>query len=669
MKRILSVMLILAMLLSAIPFAGAAAKLIGDVNEDADVNAKDVTILRRYIAEGYGVTIDEGVGNTNRDGEVNAKDVTTLRRFLAGGYGVELGTLAEAKQASYTDAVTGGQVYTDLGKPQFGEGAGKYSLTVLVDGKKDAIWSDLFKAKIAAGNTEEITPVGSFTEAKSDPDTMTVTLSTSRYYIAKIDGVYPAEGENAAYITLKKADWNALPADQPFVVAESGKTWNFTQSYTTDAFKAEDVGKYVVYTKDKESIKTLALAETRSGTAGVFTGTEDGILTSYDLDGTAYKVATREPAFAVDRAAAATVYPDLSGTNPTVCLDPNGNLLHVVLPQYDEENSSAMFLAAARADKKKGDPRTMPRELKDGIKLLIIGNSFGNDSSLTYLPNFFKEAGVKDYVIGTLYYSGCPYSKHVNFGMQDQAVYDYYENTNLTKPEYIDANGNVAKPGKVTFDYALGHREWTHIMTLTSYAQFDKDLGSNPPWQDLLLCRVRNRCPDAYLGYDMTWSYKASYTGSEMFNTQFGNDQMALYRYLTETVHAKILPEERFKFVAPVGTAIQNARTSFIGDHMDRDGHHLNKGIGRYTAQMTVFCTLTGVDPAEIKYLSKNLVSTKSEYAIPEQDMTRNGMLDMLGKVARESAKNALAKPFEITDSRYGADEVLWPGENEMPIN
>ena len=35
--------------------------------------------------------------------------------------------------------------------------------------------------------------------------------------------------------------------------------------------------------------------------------TFNGVLTSYDLNGTAYKVATREPAFAMDRAAAATV--------------------------------------------------------------------------------------------------------------------------------------------------------------------------------------------------------------------------------------------------------------------------------------------------------------------------------------------------------------------------
>lgn len=27
--------------------------------------------------------------------------------------------------------------------------------------------------------------------------------------------------------------------------------------------------------------------------------------------------------------------------------------------------------------------------------------------------------------------------------------------------------------------------------------------------------------------------------------------------------------------IIPTGTAIQNARTSFVGDHMNRDGYHL----------------------------------------------------------------------------------------------
>lgn len=43
----------------------------------------------------------------------------------------------------------------------------------------------------------------------------------------------------------------------------------------------------------------------------------------------------------------------------------------------------------------------------------------------------------------------------------------------------------------------------------------------------------------------------------------------------------------KIKMIIPTGTAIQNARTSFIGDHMNRDGHHLDVKVGRYTAACT----------------------------------------------------------------------------------
>lgn len=62
----------------------------GDVNSDGAVNAKDVASLRRYLAGGWDVSIDETVADVNGDGSINAKDVATLRRYLAGGWGVEL---------------------------------------------------------------------------------------------------------------------------------------------------------------------------------------------------------------------------------------------------------------------------------------------------------------------------------------------------------------------------------------------------------------------------------------------------------------------------------------------------------------------------------------------------------------------------------------------------
>ena len=64
---------------------------ICDVNGDGEITTKDVTILRRYLAGGWDVTINEANSDINGDGEVTTKDVTLLRRHLAGGWGVELG--------------------------------------------------------------------------------------------------------------------------------------------------------------------------------------------------------------------------------------------------------------------------------------------------------------------------------------------------------------------------------------------------------------------------------------------------------------------------------------------------------------------------------------------------------------------------------------------------
>ena len=63
---------------------------VGDINGDNEINAKDVTMLRRYLAQGWGVTVNEEDADINGDNEVNAKDVTMLRRYLAKGWGVEL---------------------------------------------------------------------------------------------------------------------------------------------------------------------------------------------------------------------------------------------------------------------------------------------------------------------------------------------------------------------------------------------------------------------------------------------------------------------------------------------------------------------------------------------------------------------------------------------------
>ncbi len=70
--------------------SGEGSTKKGDVNGDEEVDAKDVTMLRRFIAGGYGMEVTEKIADVNGDGEVDAKDVTMLRRYIAGGYGIEL---------------------------------------------------------------------------------------------------------------------------------------------------------------------------------------------------------------------------------------------------------------------------------------------------------------------------------------------------------------------------------------------------------------------------------------------------------------------------------------------------------------------------------------------------------------------------------------------------
>ncbi|MBR0146170.1 MAG: leucine-rich repeat protein [Eubacterium sp.] len=62
----------------------------GDVNGDKKVNTTDVVLIRRFIAGGYGVTINEAAADVNADGKYNAMDVVLIRRYIAGGYDVVL---------------------------------------------------------------------------------------------------------------------------------------------------------------------------------------------------------------------------------------------------------------------------------------------------------------------------------------------------------------------------------------------------------------------------------------------------------------------------------------------------------------------------------------------------------------------------------------------------
>ena len=82
------------------------------------------------------------------------------------------------------------------------------------------------------------------------------------------------------------------------------------------------------------------------------------------------------------------------------------------------------------------------------------------------------------------------------------------------------------------------------------------------------------------------------------------------------------------------GTAIQNARTSFIGDNLTLDGYHLNEYIGRYIASLTVVATLLDDNLANLTWMPANVTTAQKAVAV-------------------ESALNAARTPFAVTNSQY----------------
>ena len=90
MKRTIAWLLAAILLLSLVPFASASREMTGDLNGDSSVDMRDLLMLRRWFAGGYGVVLDEEDADLDHDGSATVRDLVLLRQYLAHGYGVTL---------------------------------------------------------------------------------------------------------------------------------------------------------------------------------------------------------------------------------------------------------------------------------------------------------------------------------------------------------------------------------------------------------------------------------------------------------------------------------------------------------------------------------------------------------------------------------------------------
>lgn len=255
------------------------------------------------------------------------------------------------------------------------------------------------------------------------------------------------------------------------------------------------------------------------------------------------------------------------------------------------------------------------------LKILAVGNSFSDDAT-AYLYDLFKAAGVDDVIVGNAYIGGCSIEKHYQMAQSGKASYTY--------TKYID--GEKIKTPSVPLIDMIVDEGWDII----TVQQASKQSGLPEMYKDLpnLIDYILDNCtnPSVDINFHMTWAYEQTTTNAGFAN--YNNDQMTMYNAIINTVQNTVLKQEEITRILPAGTAIQNLRTSYLGDTLTRDGYHLSYDLGRYTAGLTWVCSITGISPYEINWVP-------SSYAAIADD------LDAI----QEAVANAVSTMFSVTQS------------------
>lgn len=281
-----------------------------------------------------------------------------------------------------------------------------------------------------------------------------------------------------------------------------------------------------------------------------------------------------------------------------------------------------------------------PENDKDGtLKILAIGNSFSEDA-MEYLYNIATHSGFEknEVVLANLFIGG---------GTLEQHFANSQNGTSYTLQKRDRSNSIVTFSR--TLQSAVRDEDWD-IITLQQASGSSGMAETYEPYLSDLIDIIEENAtnPDMKLGWHMTWAYQQDTTHNEFY--KYDNDQLTMYNAVVGAVKEKVLPLNKFDFIIPSGTAVQNMRTSFAGDILTRDGYHMGYVLGRYIIGLTWFKSITGADMDDVGWEPMSIGNFKTVSSSPF-DWVYIGDEEM--KAAKESVNNAVSNKFEVTQSAY----------------
>ena len=277
-------------------------------------------------------------------------------------------------------------------------------------------------------------------------------------------------------------------------------------------------------------------------------------------------------------------------------------------------------------------PAMTPVPVGSSLKILAIGNSFSEDA-MKHLYNIAAALGYEDVVLGNMFIGGGTLAQHRQYA-EDNTSYTLQKIVKGVRTNYTRSLKN-----------GIQNEAWDFI----TLQQGSGSSGLAETYGDLDwlvdYIKTNKTNPDARIGWHMTWAYQQDSTHNEF--GKYNRDQLTMYHGILNAVQTKVLANPDIDFVIPAGTAVQNMRTSYVGDTLTRDGYHMSYNLGRYIVGLTWFKTIIGQPIDTITWL-------------PDDSQGAAFPASYLPAVI-EAVNNACANQYEITPSSYPPGSIPTP--------
>lgn len=230
------------------------------------------------------------------------------------------------------------------------------------------------------------------------------------------------------------------------------------------------------------------------------------------------------------------------------------------------------------------------------IRILSIGNSFSQDAQRLLFP--LAAANGIEIKNVNLYIGGCSLQTH---------YYNMLERADKYSLEYKGESTGFY----VSIQEALMSDNWDYI-TLQQASHFSPFWETYQPYLNELAACVRKYCPHSKLLIHQTWSYEDNSEKLRGLNSLATGAQM--YGALEEC-YARAAREIHADGLIPAGSAMMLAHRMGI-EKVHRDTYHAALGCGRLLLAATWLCSLTGINPATMRFVQAEKDVSASEQMI-----------------------------------------------------